>query len=200
MQNAKCKNDRLAEPGRRSRCLNNLDSRMRNVLSSCVLILLTVAATSAQDRPDFSGTWILVSPNPAPSNAPQTLVVEASFSRQSARGTPISPPLVTLAVSPRFGNAIRSDIYTVGTIGGVVSGLPEKGLPDNGPRTSSRYSTRWDGDKLVVDLANYADGKLTSEHGEVWSLDGQGTLSITVTDHIVGDPSTTVTLVYRRQP
>ena len=173
---------------------------MRHALCTGFLIFAAVAVTTAQDRPDFSGTWILVSPNPAPSNAPQTLVVEASFRRQSVRGTPINPPLVTLTVSSRFGNAIRSDIYTVGTIGGVVGGLPEKGRPDNGPRTSSRYSTRWDGDKLVVDLANYADGKLTSEHGEVWSLDGQGTLSITVTDHIVGDPATTTNLVYRRQP
>ena len=97
---------------------------MRYALCTGFLIFAAIAVTTAQDRPDFSGTWTLVSPNPAPSNAPQTLVVEASFSRQSARGTPISPPLVTLAVSPRFGNAIRSDIYTVGTIGGVVSGLP----------------------------------------------------------------------------
>ena len=172
---------------------------MRRAFSAGLLFVLTVAATTAQERPDFSGTWILASLN-APSNAPQTLIVEASFRRQSPRGTPISPPLVTLAVSSRFGDAIRSDTYTVGTTGGVVGGLPASGLPANGPRTSSRHSTRWDGDKLVVDLANYADGKLTSEHGEVWSLGADGALSIAVTDRTVGDPATAVTLVYRREP
>jgi len=149
----------------------------------------------AQERPDFSGTWVLVSPNGAPSNAPQTLAVDASFMRQSVRGTPINPPIVTLTVNPRSGNAVRPGIYTVGISGGTTSGLR-----GNSPRTESRNSTRWDGSTLVVDLAYYADGKLTSEHGEVWSLDGQGTLSIAVTDRIVGDPSTTATLVYRRQP
>ena len=167
---------------------------MRTVISSCVLILLTVAATTTQDRPDFSGTWTLVSPN-APSNAPQTLVVNATFRRQSARGVPINPALVTLTVEPRFGNAVRADTYDIGMIGGVVGGLPA-----NGPQTSSRFSTTWDANKLVVDVAQYLGGKLTSEHGEVWSLNEQGALSIVVTDRVVGDPATTATLVYRRQP
>src|SRR5262245_19224135 len=136
---------------------------MRNVLSSCLLISLAVAATTSQDRPDFSGAWSLVSPNPSPANAPQTLVVKATFKRQSVNGIPINPPLVTLTVESRFGNAIRSDTYDVGMIGGVVGGLPA-----NGPQTSSRYSTRWEGARLIVDLAHYTSGKLTSEHGEVW--------------------------------
>jgi hypothetical protein len=49
-----------------------------------------------------------------------------------------------------------------------------------------------------LDLANDADGKLTSEHCEVWSLDG-GMLSIAVTDHVVGKAQTATTLAYRRQ-
>ena len=167
---------------------------MRNALSTCVLILLAAAATSAQDRPDFSGTWSLVSPNPAPSNAPQTLVVSATFTRQSVRGTPLNPPLVTLTVGPRSGNLVRPGTYIIGIGGGTTSGLPA-----NGPRTESRHSTRWDGEKVAVDLAQYADGKLTSEHGEVWSLDRQGALSIVVTDRVVGDASTTTSLLYRRQ-
>ena len=168
---------------------------MRNALATCVLILLTAAATTEQERPDFSGAWTLVGPNPAPSNTPPTLVVEASYVRQSVRGTPINPPRVTLTVTPRFGNAVRPGIYMVGITGGTTSGLP-----NNGPRTESHHSTRWEGNKMVVNLSYYADGKLTSEHREVWSLDAQGTLSIRLTDRIEGDPATTATLVYRRQP
>ena len=168
---------------------------MRSALSTCFLVFLTVAATTSQERPDFSGRWILVNPDGSPSNVPRTLSVEASFRRQSVNGTPINPPLVTLRVEPRFGNAIKWATYLIGTSGGVVGGLSNERL-----RTESRHSTRWDDDKLVVDFAEYADGKLTSEHREVWSLDGQGTLSIAVTDRIVGDAQTTTNLSYRRQP
>ena len=166
---------------------------MRSALSTCALVALMVAAAVTQDRPDFSGTWTLVSPSPAPPNAPQTLVVSATFRRQSARGVPLNPSLVTLGVDARSGTLVRSAIYNVGMIGGVVGGLPA-----TRPQTSSRFSTRWDGDRLVVDLAYYADGKLTSEHGEVWSLDG-GMLSIAVTDHVVGEAQIAATRVYKRQ-
>jgi len=168
---------------------------VRKALSILLLVSLKVAATTSQDRPDFSGTWSLVSSNPSPANAPQTLVVSATFRRQSVNGTPINPPLVTLAVESRFGNAIRSNTYDVGMTGGVVGGLPS-----NGPQTSSRYSTRWEGDRLIVHVARYTGGKLTSEHGEVWSLDGQGMLTVAITDRIVGDTATATTLIYRRQP
>ena len=84
-------------------------------------------------------------------------------------------------------------------MGGVGGGLPANGLPANGPQTSSRHSTRWEGDKLVADLAYYTDGKPTSEHGEVWSFAAQGLLSVVVTDRVVGDASTTTNLTYRRQ-
>ena len=118
---------------------------MRGTISTCALVALTVAAPVAQDRPDFSGTWILVSPSPAPSNAPQTLVVNATFRRQSPRGTPLNPPLVALTVDPRSGTLIRPGNYDVGMTGGVVGGLPGRS-----PQTSSRFSTKWDGDRLVA--------------------------------------------------
>ncbi len=165
---------------------------MRKALSALLLVSLIVAATTSQDRPDFSGTWDLISPILRPENAPQTLVVNATFKRQSVNGIPINPPLVTLAVESRFGNAIRSDTYNVGMIGGFVGGLPRQV-----PQTSSRFSTRWGGAKLIVALGNYADGKLMSEHGEVWSLDRQGLLSVAITDHMAGDAPTTTNLIYR---
>ena len=44
------------------------------------------------------------------------------------------------------------------------------------------------------------DGRLTSEHGEVWSLDEQGMLTVAITDRIIGGTATAATLIYRRQP
>jgi hypothetical protein len=133
---------------------------MRHAVSTFLLVFLTVEATTSQDRPDFSGTWSLVKSNGSPANVPRTLIIRASFKGQSVRGDPISPPLVTIEVDPRSGNAIRPGSYFVGTMGGIAGGLPS-----DGPRTESHHSTRWDGDRLVIDLSYYADGRLTSEHG-----------------------------------
>jgi hypothetical protein len=172
--------------------------RMRIILASCVLILSVSQPASAQDKPDFSGDWVLVNRRDAPTKAAQSLTVHESFKRESVRGTPVNPPLITLMVERRINGIVHGELYTVGTISGTAGGSV---LGDETDRT--RVSTAWDGDRLVIDIM-YSGRPLergsSSEHKEVWSLNGaQGTLVLTVTDKIPGTEPVSITLVYRRQ-
>src|SRR5678815_5529148 len=98
---------------------------MRMILASCVLILSVGQPASAQDKPDFSGDWILVNRRDAPTNAAQSITVHESFKRESVRGTSVNPPLITLMVERRINGTVHGELYTVGTISGTVgdSGL-----------------------------------------------------------------------------
>jgi len=172
-------------------------------LVSCIVAVLVAPATSAQDKPDFSGDWILVSPTDA-TNAAQTLTVRQSFTRESVKGTPIDPPLITHAVERRLDSGLHSDVYTIGTVGGIVSGLVGNSATGLSSQTQeTRFTTTWDGDTLVIDTrysGRPADVGAESEHKEVWSLDPRGALLLTVTDQSPGTQPVTTNLIYRRRP
>jgi len=172
--------------------------------ATCILVLLVTPATSAQEKPDFSGDWTLVSPIDAASNAAQSMTVRQSFKRESVKGTPIQPPLITLAVDRRSKSSVHSELYTIGAPGGTVRGVVRNtGTARVGQSQHTRFSTMWDGDRLVIQIKSSGRPMETgadSEHKEVWSLAAQGTLSVTVTDQNPGTEPTTTTLVYRRRP
>jgi hypothetical protein len=175
---------------------------MRTLLASCILAWSAAPAISAQDKPDFSEQWVLVSPTNGATNA-QTMTVRESFKRESVKGTPMDSPLITLAVERRSNNGGRSEVYTIGTVGGIVDGAV--GNPGTGPggQRQTRFSTTWDGDKLVIDIrysGRPVDAGADSEHKEIWSLDPQGALLLITTDRSPGTEPTTINLTYRRRP
>lgn len=176
---------------------------MQTLLGSCILAWSVAPAISAQDKPDFSGQWVLVSPINGAANAARTMTVRESFKRESVNGTPMDFPLITLAVERRSDSGVHSEVYTVGTVGGIVGGTAAStgtGTASQSPRT--RFSTAWDGDTLVIDI-RYAgrpvDSGAESEHKEIWSLAPQGVLLILTTDRNPGTEPTTTTLTYRRR-
>ncbi|SRR5690349_15896297 len=178
---------------------------MTTHLASCIAVLLMMPAPSTQDKPDFSGDWILVSPLDAGLNAAQAMTVHESFKRESVQGTPIDPPLITLAVDRRVNGSVRSELYTMGTIGGTIGGVVgNTGTGLHGHSQQTRFSTGWDRDRLVIQITNNsghpADAGDESEHKEVWSLDAQGALLVSITDSAAGTVPTTTTLMYRRRP
>jgi len=174
---------------------------MRTLLASCILAWSVAPAISAQDQPDFSGQWVLVSPINGAANAARTMTVRESFKRESVKGTPMDSPLITLAVERRSNNGVRSEVYTIGTVGGIVDGAvgnPGTGL---GGQRQTRFSTTWDGDKLVIDIrysGRPVDAGAESEHKEIWSLDPQGALLLTITDGNPGTQPAATNLIYRR--
>jgi hypothetical protein len=171
---------------------------MRIHLASCILVLLVAHVTWAQDKPDFSGNWILVSPTDPPDGAARTLIVRETFTRESVKGTPIDPPLIRLAVERRLNTSVRSDLYTIGTVGGTVGNAGPGGQTEQ-----TRSSTDWNGDSLVIHITDSGrplEAGAESEHTEVWSLGVQGALSLTVTDRRPGTEARTTSLLYHRRP
>jgi len=156
----------------------------------------TVAASMAREkRPDFSGRWILAPGIASASNVPAALTV-----RQS-----LEPPFRILRVDRRFANGLRSDTYRVGPEGGTAAGGVDasgRGTGPNGEPTTTRFSTRWEGDRLVMENGRHSGRTRESgpytEHAEVWWLEG-GRLHITITDRSSGGDPTTASAVYRRR-
>src|SRR4051812_43644324 len=97
---------------------------------SLFLVLAAAAPAAAQEKPDFTGTWVLASPNGAAANVPPTVVVTESFRRESVSGVLLPSPIILMQVERRAANGeVTSDNFTVGTIGGVVGGRSADAVP-----------------------------------------------------------------------
>ena len=159
---------------------------MTRVVTLC---LLAVTALAAQDRPDFSGRWILVASEPRNDDAPRALLVRQSF-----------PSPNDISIVREFASETRSETHAIGLSGGSVSGISGAGAA---PVSRSRYSVRWEGETLVFETGHSTgaappDGQW-SEHREVWSRGPDGRLRVTITTRDSANMSgTTVTLTYRR--
>lgn len=166
--------------------------------TSLWLLLLTprVPVVTAQEKPDFSGTWVLQDPTHASVDTPRMLTIRQPLRTTTALGKPMAPVFLDLTVEKHFESEVRTDTYHIGTEGssgtfGVFGGN----------RSSSRFSVRWDGERLRIETRTYptSDMSLYTEHEEVWWLDVQGNLLITVVDRRSDSHETTRTLIYRRQ-
>ena len=160
-----------------------------------VLIVLATSAAAAQERPDFSGRWILAEPQQPDSETPSELSVHQTIVQTTVRGEPMPPYVSRLSIDRRFDSGVRSESHAMG-LGGQV---PAPGDPQT-PRV--HHALRWEGAALVMERGSYTGprpgtGVWTSRR-EVWSLDADGRLRVVVTRSSSTDPSTTVTEIYRR--
>jgi hypothetical protein len=161
----------------------------------CVMLLATTLVVTAQDKPEFSGVWILMPSDSSASSAAQTLVVHQLLTRTSVRGIALDHPLITFEIERHSSGSVHSERYQIGVIGGTIIGDVE-----------THHSTTWDGDRLVIETiystysARQRNTEISSTHTEVWSLDAQGTLSVVATDQNADAKPRTSTLIYRHQP
>lgn len=165
---------------------------MRYTAMLSVLLLAMASASRAQDKPDFSGQWALVAAAPASAAgvAPK-LIVRQPIVRTTARGTPMKPAFTTLTVERVFADRTSRDTFQIGVEGGMIAG--------GGFRSTN--SVRWEESRLVIASASYSgpgSESLLNEHSEVWELDPDGLLMITVADIEAGHDSTSKRLTYRR--
>ncbi len=100
-----------------------------------------------------------------------------------------------LKIERRSNGTVQSESHTIGISGGMVGGMAFS----PGTRSENHYSAHWDGKALVIERGFSAGPDYFSEHKEVWSLDPQGNLSLTVTDRSSDAESKTTNLVYRRR-
>jgi hypothetical protein len=102
-------------------------------------------------------------------------------------------------VERRVNSGVHSELYTIGTEGGNVGGVVgNSGTGLSGQSQQTRFSTTWDGDKLVIDIrysGRPVDLGAESEHKEVWSLDPLGALMLAITDRNPGTEPTTTNLI-----
>lgn len=165
-----------------------------------VLALQTPAPLVAQDKPDFSGRWMLASASPPSPELPPALTVRQSITRTNVYGEPMKPFFSELAVERVFESGTRVDTHRIGVVGGTVAGMAADGTRRGGP--NSHHSVTWDGDALVIATGVHtgpaAGTGAWSERREVWSFDADGRLRLSITTSSSDAEPGTVVGVYRR--
>src|SRR3954469_15323202 len=112
---------------------------------SLELVLAAVVSGAAQEKPDFTGTWVLVTPTGA-ANVPATIVVRESFKRESVTGVALPSPIVSMHVERRAADGgVMADDFTIGVIGGFVGGGSGGAVP-----VRRNFAATWDNNQLVL--------------------------------------------------
>jgi hypothetical protein len=162
------------------------------------LIVLATVTSAAQDKPDFSGRWILDPPRESGPDVASALTVRQASVRTTGDGDR-TEPFRNIAVDRQFGSITRSETYLIGVLGGFVPGINADGSP-NGPK--GHLGITWEGHSLVFESGSYTgpdpETGLWDERREVWSLDPDGRLRVVITTRSSADGSKAITWVYRR--
>lgn len=192
--------ERSVQAERSDRTVLNLAKRS-SLMWWIVLALAATAEVAGQSQPDFSGRWDLVRVEPADAQAAGTLVVQQPIVRTNARGAPMQPFFKSITIERPFVEATRTDNYPIGAEGGTVGGIIA-GQDPQVPVPRTRFSVRWEGNRLVIDTGSYAgssrDAGPYTERTETWQLDDAGLLTVTIADRRSDADSTTSIARYRR--
>jgi hypothetical protein len=166
---------------------------MRHSGTLSVLLLTVVSTVAAQDKPDFSGQWKLIGATPSSAGAASGLTIRQPVTRTNVFGAPVKPAFLQLTIERAFDNRSTMETFQIGVDGGTVG--------SGSVRTS--VSVRWEENRLAISTASYSGSgagseRPTSEHKEVWEVDPDGMLIITVTDREAGRDPISNALTYRR--
>ena len=145
-----------------------MTSAMRRAILAAALAVAFVAGVSAQEKPNFAGTW-----KPADSFNRTTITVEGSKMTVT----------ITLA-----GNS-DSTVY-------MLDGTPSKN-PVRGPGgkwLEHVYTSKWEGNVLVTAITTAAPDPMIERR---W-LDADGTMKVERTIVLKGKPETSPTSVYTK--
>lgn len=117
--------------------------------AACLLTVLVpgAAQTAAQDKPDFTGSWVLESGSSG-ADIPQSLLVSQSAAQ------PNVPFSRNIAITRVLAAGTQSETYLIGVGGGTTAGTV-RGFPDrtNGPQT--HFAVQWDEQALVIERGSY---------------------------------------------
>jgi hypothetical protein len=169
-----------------------------------ILSMLVAATAAAQDKPDFSGRWILETSVGAGPDVARSLTVRQPVVRTNAYGAPRLPFFKELSVERQFVTGVRTETYQIGVEGGMIGGVrpADRGTARDVNGSQTHFSVRWEDNRLVIDTGSYSgptrDAGPYTEHTEVWQLDAAGMLILSITERGSGIASTTKTLTYRK--
>lgn len=147
---------------------------MRKAPWSLVPFLSIAASVVAQDKPDFSGRWVLENPPDSALDIAGALTVRQSIVQTTVYGTPMEPFFKDLAVEREFKNGRRSETYQIGVVGGIIGGVDRtgRGTGPDGQRPETGVSVLWDSNRLVIETGTYSgptpeSGPYTEHRGVV---------------------------------
>ena len=163
-----------------------------------ILPVVFVATLIAQDKPDFSGRWVLAAATVTDPNVAQSLTVKQLIARTNVFGAPIEPYFSEINIERQFVDHARTDTYQIGIMGGTTGGVVGLG---GRPVTQSRFSVLWDADRLVIQTSSdsgTAQAAQHSERTEIWQLDPTGILTLSVSSSGSGIEPKSNVLTYRK--
>lgn len=149
---------------------------MRTGLAATMVGVLTVTAAAAQQKPNFSGRWVIVSPA---EGAGQEQIVKHDEK--------------TLSTAHASEGAGHSMLYQ------LDGATHRNAIPSHGSEIVILSTARWDGNRIVItSAASYPNGRKT-ESKEIWSLDDQGRLVIDFTETVDGKPGQTFKVIHTKK-
>ena len=145
-------------------------TRARLLIAS--LLIVAGATLSAQQKPSFSGTWIIQPPNKAAG-------VEQVIKQDDKTLTVSSPG--------------RSLVH-------VLDGLERKQtMASRVGDIVMQTKAAWEGNTIVITtLTSYPNNRKTVEK-EIWSIDGQGQLVIDYTETSEGEPARVLKVTHKKK-
>ena len=150
---------------------------MKKLALAASLLVLAAVASAQQQKPNFSGTWVVVTP-----------------AEHAGQEETISHHEHTL----RLGHGAshggdHSEVFT-------LDGSPHKSsMPSHGSEIHSVSTASWNGDQLVVFRSSrYPDGRAINSK-LTFSLNAEGHLVRQITDTVEGKDQPTVTVVMKRK-
>jgi hypothetical protein len=148
-----------------------------------------------QDKPDFSGRWILQSASESGPDVPKALSVRLSVTRTTARGEPMRPWYSAITIGRQLPGGTHSESRDIGIEGGHVGGVRADGRPSG---SFTRYKVVWEARVLIFEEETGDAGSWTGRR-EVWSMDPDGRLHVVLTTRGADRPARSLTLAYRRE-
>jgi hypothetical protein len=162
-------------------------------------LLCAAVVVAGQDKPDFSGRWALTG-DVVDADVAKAMSVRQSLVRANVRGEPITPYFKDITTSREYETRTGTDTYAIGIIGGLVPGVRPGGTETGEHRL---HAVNWDGDTLVFESGTCtregSRGKRWSERSEVWQLEPDGRLRVTITTRSAVERARTVTVLYQRK-
>ena len=155
-----------------------------------------------QDKPDFSGRWILVSADPPGPDVPRAMTVTQQLVSTTVRGEAMTPFFKDITIERETATSTRSETSWLGVNGGVVGGIVGS-IPSGGqPTWRGHHNVMWDGTTLVFEQGAYTGETyqtgVWSERRETWSLAADGRLHVAIASKSSTDPARSIALVYRK--
>ena len=181
---------------------------MAGSISRALAVIATLTLSGnfalAQDKPDFSGSWVLAS-SASDADVPKALSIQQPLVRTNRRGEPVTPTYFEIAIARTLPTGTSSETFWIGAVsgsltGGVIGDRTSGITPRVVTRTHSRVA--WEEQTLVIEIGRYTGPAPETgdwfERREAFSLPPDGALRLEITSRSSAADRKTILATYRR--